>query len=210
MIFFENVYEELKSKDKVLSDLIDNHGPMVIDTSKDATRFEALVRSVLHQQLTRHAADAIYSRVVQSLGSSLTPQVITHTELQTLRSCGLSQSKALAIQGLAQAITEKKLDLQALDSLSDLEVFEELSAYRGIGIWTAQMFCIFQLKRLDIWPSSDYGVRKGFSKAYCLEAIPSAKELEQIGDRFRPYRTILAWYCWRAAESDKKPTQMPL
>lgn len=204
-MFLEKVYEELKSKDKILSDLIDIHGPMTFDKTQEVTSFEALVRSVLHQQLTRHAADAIYSRIVQSLRGFVSPQVLAGTELQMLRDCGVSRSKSLAIQSLAQAIVEKKLNLQALDSLSDLEVFEQLSAYRGIGIWTAQMFCIFQLKRLDIWPSSDYGVRKGFAKAYSLQSLPTAKELDQLGDKFRPYRTILAWYCWRAAEPDRTP-----
>ncbi len=210
MIISEDIYQELRSKDKILSDLIDQHGPMTIDTTRDATRFEALVRSVLHQQLTRHAADAIYSRMVELLGGSLTPQDLVRIELQTLKTCGLSQAKALAIQGLAQDIVEKKLNLKLLESLDDIEVFEILCSYRGIGIWTAQMFCIFQLNRIDIWPSSDYGIRKGFSKAYSLDHLPSPKELDQIGNQFKPYRTILAWYCWRAAESDKKSIKIPL
>ena len=119
----------------------------------------------------------------------------------TLRAAGLSARKAASLQDLAAKVTDGTvlLDPAALRSESDAEVVARLTTVLGIGRWTAEMFLIFQLRRLDIWPTGDLGVRKGFGLAWGIP-MPTAKELEPLGDPYRPYRSVVAWYCWRAAE----------
>ncbi|MGH9071963.1 MAG: DNA-3-methyladenine glycosylase family protein, partial [Acidimicrobiales bacterium] len=112
----------------------------------------------------------------------------------------LSGAKATSILALAGQISEGHLDLAEVARLSDDEVVAALTAQRGIGPWTAQMFCMFRLGRLDIWPVGDYGVRKGYGIAWGLEEPPTAKALGPLGDRYRPWRSVVAWYCWRAVE----------
>jgi len=111
---------------------------------------------------------------------------------------GLSRSKVAAIRDLAAKIVDGSVRLQRIGRLSDEDIITALSTVRGIGRWTAEMFLIFQLRRLDVWPIGDYGVRKGYALAYGLKTLPTPKELDPLGERFRPYRTVAAWYCWRA------------
>jgi 3-methyladenine DNA glycosylase/8-oxoguanine DNA glycosylase len=119
---------------------------------------------------------------------------------EALRAAGLSGSKATAIKGLADASLAGRLPLHRLSRMGDDEVVQALSALRGIGPWTAEMFLIFRLHRLDVWPVTDYGVRKGYARAYGMADLPPPKELSALGERFRPYRSVAAWYLWRCAE----------
>ncbi|MBO0894742.1 MAG: DNA-3-methyladenine glycosylase 2 family protein, partial [Acidimicrobiales bacterium] len=114
------------------------------------------------------------------------------------RRAGLSRAKTDAILGLAEAVTSGQVALSRMASLDDEDVIDALLGLRGIGRWTAQMFCLFRLGRLDVWPVTDYGVRKGYALAYGLPDLPAPRELEKLGDPFRPYRSVAAWYCWRA------------
>ncbi len=165
------------------------------------TNFGALVRAVLYQQLAGAAAAAIHGRLIAALGGEVIPERLLSLPADTLRSVGLSANKAASLRDLATKVLDGTvvLDPAGLRAQSDAEVIDRLSTVRGIGKWTAEMFLIFQLRRLDVWPIGDLGVRKGFGLAWGIPT-PTAKELEPLGDPYRPYRSVVAWYCWRAAE----------
>lgn len=172
------------------------------DSELDQRLFSELVETVLHQQLAGSAAIAITSRLKSTLGGVINSKAILSAEFESLRAAGLSGSKSLAIIRLAEAVESREIVLSELASLKDDEVTASLCSFRGFGPWSAQMFLMFSLGRLDVWPASDLGVRKGYRHSYRLEELPSAKELESHGERFRPYRSLVAWYMWRALNDD--------
>jgi len=190
----------LAERDPVLRRLIAAAGPAQVRPPTE-THFAALVRSVLYQQLAGAAAAAIHGRLIAALDGEVTPARLLSLPPGTLRSVGLSANKAASLQDLAAKVLDGTvvLDPPRLRDESDAEVVARLSTVRGIGKWTAEMFLMFQLRRLDVWPTGDLGVRKGFGLAWGLPT-PTAKELEPLGDPYRPYRSVVAWYCWRAAE----------
>lgn len=162
--------------------------------------FEALVTSIVHQQLAGAAARAIHARLALALGGIIRPESVLAAGFDALRGAGLSGTKATTMSDLAQAVVGGELDLGALGSGSEEEVTTRLCRLRGIGPWTAQMFCLFTLGHLDVWPTTDLGVRKGFALAHHTSQIPSAVELIELGEPYRPYRSVAAWYLWRAAD----------
>jgi DNA-3-methyladenine glycosylase II len=169
--------------------------------------FAALAESILYQQLAGAAAAAIHGRFVALFDGELSPKAVLAVPEERLRGVGLSGSKAISIRDLAAKVSDGTVPLERIERLSDDEIVERLSVVRGIGRWTAEMFLIFQLRRLDVWPVDDYGVRQGYALAYRLKELPKPKQLEAEGDRFRPYRTVAAWYCWQAVhESRAKPS----
>ena len=121
--------------------------------------------------------------------------------MEELRGVGLSGSKATSILDLAEKVDAGLVELDRMNRLSDDDVVRELTLVRGIGEWTAHMFLMFQLGRLDVWPTGDFGVRNGYSKMYGLPEMPTPKVLDADGERFRPYRSIVAWWCWRAVDT---------
>jgi DNA-3-methyladenine glycosylase II len=184
----------------VFAKLLAEAGPPRFRTPLE-THFAALTRSILYQQLAGAAAAAIHGRLVAALEGNITPEALLALPPETLRAVGLSANKAASLRDLAAKVLEGTviLDPRGLAREDDAEVVARLSAVRGIGKWTAEMFLMFQLRRLDVWPTGDLGVRRGFGLAWGIP-MPTAKELEPLGDPFRPYRSVLAWYCWRAAE----------
>ena len=180
--------------------LVAEAGPPKFRPPQD-THFAALVRSVLYQQLAGAAAATIHGRLVALLEAEVTPERVLSVPPAALRAVGLSGNKAASITDLAVKVLDGTvvLDPRGLSREPDEEVIDRLTTVRGIGRWTAEMFLMFQLRRLDVWPVGDLGVRKGFGLAHGI-AMPSAKELGQLGDRYRPYRSVAAWYCWRACE----------
>lgn len=197
--------EELADRDPVMASLVDRHGPPTLRRRRStlgaaAGHFEALAESILYQQLHGSAAAAIHRRFVDVLGGAVTPEAVLAVSVESLRGAGLSGSKEAAIRGLALAVDAGELPLERIARLPDDEIVRLLSAQRGIGPWTAEMFCIFRLGRLDVWPVTDYGVRKGYALAYGLGDLPAPKVLRDLGAPFAPYRSIAAWYLWRAAE----------
>ena len=190
----------LSARDPVVRRLVADAGPPRM-RPPDETHFAALVRSVLYQQLAGAAAAAIHGRLIDALGGEVTPERLLSLAADTLRSVGLSANKTASLRDLATKVLDGTvvLDPPGLRAESDAEVVARLSTVRGIGKWTAQMFLIFQLGRLDVWPTGDLGVRKGFGLAWGVPT-PTAKELEPLGDSYRPYRSVVAWYCWRACE----------
>lgn len=165
------------------------------------THFAALVRSILYQQLAGSAAAAIHGRLIAALDGVVEPERVRDLSVEQMRAAGLSSNKATSIRDLAEKVLDGTVVLEprGLARESDEEVVARLSAVRGIGEWTAQMFLLFQLRRLDVWPTGDLGVRRGFGLAWGIP-MPTARELGPLADHLRPYRSVAAWYCWRACE----------
>ena len=165
------------------------------------SHFAALVRSVTYQQLAGAAAAAIHGRLVAALGGDVTPEGMLALSSDALRAAGLSANKAASLRDLSAKVLDGTvvLDPRGLSRESDEEVITRLSSVRGIGRWSAEMFLMFQLRRLDVWPTGDLGVRRGFGVAWGIP-MPTPRQLEPLGDPFRPYRSVAAWYCWRASE----------
>jgi DNA-3-methyladenine glycosylase II len=163
--------------------------------------FAALVRSIMYQQLAGAAAAAIHGRFLKLFAAALSPDAVLALPEGALRSAGLSGSKAVAVTDLARKVVDGTVPLHDVEALSDDELVARLVQVRGIGRWTAEMFLMFQLRRLDVWPVDDYGVRKGWAMTHKLKDLPAPKALQAEGERFRPYRSIAAWYCWQAVDT---------
>jgi DNA-3-methyladenine glycosylase II len=165
--------------------------------------FESLVRSVIAQQISSVAAATITERVRKLTSNKITPRVISNRTEKELRSVGLSASKIKTIQGLANAHLNKEINLADLTDATNDEAVKMLSSQWGIGRWTAEMFLMFTLGRLDIWPVGDLAVRRGWQIAHGLKEMPNEKQMEPLGNPFSPYRSIAAWYCWRVLEPEE-------
>jgi len=160
--------------------------------------FQALLRSIVFQQLAGKAASAIHNRVVALFDSAPTPEAMLALAHERLRAAGLSANKQAAVVDLARRFSDGTVPYHDLDALDDEEVIARLTQIRGIGRWTAEMFLIFQLRRPDVWPIDDLGVRNGWRNIHGLDEAPTPKQLMPLGDPFRPHRSAAAWYCWRA------------
>lgn len=165
-----------------------------------AKRFESLATSILHQQLAGAAAATITGRVVSLLEGAITPEGILATDPEALRACGVSGAKQRALTDLAEKVAEGTLDLSSLGSSDDETVITSLVNVRGIGQWTAEMFLMGPLGRLDVWPTGDLGVRNGWALIQSLPKTPTPRELHTSADRLRPHRSAVAWYCWQAVD----------
>jgi 3-methyladenine DNA glycosylase/8-oxoguanine DNA glycosylase len=175
-------------------------GPMDMrDASEDS--FAALVRSIMYQQLAGAAATAIHGRFLKLFPDGLSPAAVLKLPDGAMRAAGLSGPKQAAITDLARKIEDGTVPLHDVDSLADDELVARLIQVRGIGPWTAEMFLMFQLRRLDVWPVEDYGVRKGWALAHKQKEPPKPRALQEEGERFRPYRSVAAWYCWRVVDT---------
>ena len=197
----EEATASLARCDRVVASLIEVHGPpprrRPVPGSK---RFGELVKSIVYQQLAGNAAASIHGRLVAALGGRVTPAAVVAADPEVLASCGLSRAKAASIRDLADRVIAGQVSLERIGRLSDDDIVEHLCQVRGIGPWTADMFLLATLGRLDVWPTGDYGVRAGFARAWELPAIPTPKELAVMGEPFRPYRSLVAWYCWRVVD----------
>ena len=194
----QGAIDEVASRDPVLADLVARVGPIRHRPRDPDGPFAALVRSIVFQQLAGRAAQAIYGRVRATVGETLTPESLNAVPDETLRAAGLSGNKLLSLRDLSAKVLDGSVVLTRTSRRSDEELIERLTAVRGIGRWTAEMYLIFQLRRLDVWPVGDLGVRQGYALAWNLDPPPTPKELESLGDRFRPFRSIVARYCWAA------------
>jgi DNA-3-methyladenine glycosylase II len=188
--------------DPVMGALINRAGPMKLRPSRGTDVFTALASSILYQQLAGAAASAIHARFLALFDGHPTAVAVKRARLDRLRSVGLSRNKAEAIKDLAAKVLDGTVPTDGWGRLSDDEIVERLTQVRGIGRWTVEMFLIFDLGRMDVWPVDDYGVRKGWARIYGLNDLLNPKALMAEGERFRPYRTVAAWYCWRAVDAD--------
>jgi DNA-3-methyladenine glycosylase II len=190
--------DEAAARDPVLADLVARVGPIKHRPRDPDGPFGALVRAIVFQQLAGRAAQAIYGRVRATVGDTLTPEALNAASDAALRTAGLSANKLAALRDLSAKVLDGTVVLTRTSRRSDEELIARLVTVRGIGRWTAEMYLMFQLRRLDVWPVDDLGIRQGYGFAWKLDPAPTAKQLEPFGDRFRPYRSILARYCWAA------------
>lgn len=181
------------------AEVVSAFSPCPIGTRRPKeSAFSSLAGSILSQQLSTKAAETITARVATLAGGKIDPTSISRLSITKLRSAGCSNTKARSIIELASAVTTGELSLRSLHTKSDEEVVELLLPFHGIGRWTVEMFLIFQLNRLDVWPVGDLGVRRGWEKVHRLNTEISPASLDTRGAVFAPYRSHLAWYCWRA------------
>ncbi len=189
----------LRTSDPQMATLVAQVGAFELALTSEWSPFQALVHSVIFQQISRHAAQAIQRRLFDLFGGAPEPETILETPLGTLRSVGLSQTKENTVRGLAVGAKEGTLPDQAtIKTLSDEEIIESLTIHRGIGVWTAQMLLIFNLGRPDVWPVTDLGIRRGYKIAYDLDDLPKPSKLQELGNIWRPFRSVASWYLWRA------------
>ena len=193
--------EELSARSPVLASLIKAHGPYQPRRAASPDVFGALARAIIYQQLSGKAAATIHRRFAALCDGSVVAEKVRPLDPDRIRSAGLSRAKCAAVLDLAHHASEGLLELSRLDALDDDALTRELCRVRGIGPWTAQMFLIFELGRLDVWPTGDLAVRKGFGLAFGHASPPTARQLQPLGTPFRPYRSIVAWYCWRVVDT---------
>jgi 3-methyladenine DNA glycosylase/8-oxoguanine DNA glycosylase len=204
--------KKLIKTDPAFATLVKAHAPCaLINTRRGGSRshFAELAQAITYQQLAGRAAETIHGRFVTAIGGRVTPEAVLATEFQALRDAGLSAAKATSIVDLADKSLSGQVKLKSIARCDDEAIIEQLTIVRGIGRWTAEMFLMFRLGRLDVWPTGDYGVRKGWTLLHGAGATanPKAgelitpKQLESAGDKFGGYRSIVAWYCWRAADT---------
>jgi DNA-3-methyladenine glycosylase II len=193
---------ELATRDRVLKVMLRDHGvPELHRPRPRRSHFAQLARMICYQQLAGRAAAAIHGRFEALFDGPPTPEAVLALPIETLRGAGLSNAKAMSIRDLAEKVESGQVELDRVARLPDEKVVSELILVRGIGVWTAHMFLMFQMGRLDVWPTLDYGVRSGFALMYGIEPMPTPKQLEPLGDPFRPYRSLVAWYCWQAVDT---------
>ncbi len=171
---------------------------------KPEDHYGALVRSIVGQQLSTKAAFSIYSRLLDRFGGRPpTPEEVLADDPDELRAAaGLSRAKTTYLRSLAEHVRDGSLELERLDELPDELVIGELTAVKGLGLWTAHMFLIFHLERPDVLPVGDLGVRRAIMAAYGLDALPDAAEMERIGEPWRPWRSIAARFLWRSLDNE--------
>ena len=189
------------AKDPAFGPWVSQVGSIRVPESND-NPFPYLARAIIYQQLAGAAARTIHGRFLDTLRGDVTPERVLRAQGSRLRAAGLSANKLASIRDLAQKVTSREVDLSDLHTETDDEVITRLTRIRGIGPWTAQMFLMFRLHRPDVWPVGDLGVRAGFAKIQGLTDPPAPKELEPLGERYRPWRSAAAFYCWRALETD--------
>jgi len=196
----------LARTDPRLEKLIERSLPYNIMPNKVIRPFDALAESIVYQQLSGKAAKTIWGRVraIFPRRKWLDPRIVLATPDETLRAAGLSRSKTLSLKDLAARTLDGTVPTtSALARMSDEEIILRLTSVRGIGRWTAEMLLLFDLGRLDVWPVTDYGVRKGFAKTFGRRKLPTPKQLNRFGEKWRPYRSVAAWYFWRALDTPK-------
>jgi DNA-3-methyladenine glycosylase II len=194
---------EIARRDRKFARVIARVGPPDLRRGRPRQEhFAELVRAVSYQQLAGAAARAIHGRFLELFDEDgPTPEAVLALPERRIRAVGLSGSKTRTIRDLAQRVVDGEVELDRVARLSDDKIVSELTTVWGIGRWTSEMFLIFQLGRLDVWPVDDLGVRKGFGRIRGLSPAPTARQLEPLGERYRPYRTVAAWYCWRSADT---------
>lgn len=199
----ENALKALKKADKQLAQVIKNVGPCTLMPDDIQSPFVALAESIVYQQLSGKAAGTIFGRVKALFAETggLTAEDVLTTTVQTLRGAGCSNAKALALIDLAEKTVSGVVPtVEQLHTMPDDEIIERLVSIRGVGKWTVEMMLIFRLGRMDVMPTTDYGIRKGFALTYKLADLPAPKEILAHSEIWKPYRTLASWYLWRCLE----------
>ncbi len=195
--------KQLALEEPKLRALMAQSGPCALKKEPQFEPFHSLMRSICHQQLHGKAAETILGRIKTRFGAGAfpTPQALGKAQLRTLRSCGLSEAKALAMKDLAKKVLDGTVPpATTLHDMADEDIVNALTQVRGIGRWTVEMTLMFYLGRLDILPVDDFGVRKGYALLFNKKDGMTPKQLHVEGERFRPFRSVFSWYMWRATE----------
>ena len=195
--FWIKAKKELKKKDKKLGKIIDSYPKDFLFSKSDP--FLTLARSIVGQQISVKAAQSVWDKLVLKIGK-INPEIIYRSHTNTLKSSGLSRQKVIYLKNLSFAFLNKDIKINLWSKMSDDEIIEDLTQIKGIGRWTAEMFLIFNLCRADIFPLDDIGVIKGVCKVYNLKYPLERKKLIQIGDKWKPYRSVATWYLWRSLD----------
>ena len=196
----------LKRNDPILARIISRVGPVKFELDDD--HYEAVVGSIIYQQLAGSAARAILNRFKQLYGGRIpSPREYLATDVEKLRGSGLSPQKISYIKDLAERLENGTLDLKRLENLPDEEALNQLDAVRGIGRWTAEMYLIFKLGRTDVLPVDDLGLRKAAQKAYRLRKLPTRDRFEQLAEKWHPYSSISTFYLWKSMEKPEAPAK---
>ena len=188
----------LRRNDKILAEIIRRVGDYRIEFRQPD--FETLVKSIVYQQLSGRVASIIFARLAAAAGGPLTPAGILKLRPARMRKLGLSKQKTEYIRDLARHTRDGRVVFEDLSDLSDAEVIERLTVVKGIGVWTVHMFLMFALRRVDVLPVGDLGIRNAIKSAYGLKEAPTPAEVEALGARWRPYCTVASWYLWRSLE----------
>jgi DNA-3-methyladenine glycosylase II len=203
----ERALAELTASDPVIGELIARYGELSVAARRrrrpPVDAYGMLLRSVIGQQLSVKAAATIYGRVLDLFGGTTpSPQQLLEAQPQALRDVGLSWRKVEYVRDLAAHVLSGELELDRLDQLSDDEVVAEITAIRGFGVWSAQMFLIFFLERPDVLPAGDLGIRRAVQVAYELDELPAPTELERIAQPWRPHRSLACVYLWESLANE--------
>ncbi len=191
----------LASTNSTMFPIVDKYGLCELKWRKDRkSHFSTLVETICFQQLAGRAARTIHDRLIEAVGGKINLESISRTSDSKMREAGLSANKVASIRSLVEKIETGDLKLRNLSKMSDDDVVEHLIQVRGIGPWSAHMFLMERLARLDIWPTGDYGVRVGITKILNLNDTPTEKQCLTLGAFCKPFRSVLAWYCWRCAD----------
>jgi DNA-3-methyladenine glycosylase II len=195
---FAKAIGHLKAVDPVLAGVIDTVGKCTLVPRAEGTHFDAVVRSIVYQQLSGKAAATIHKRVLDLLDEK-NPKPVQLMKMPDakLRAAGLSGQKTRYVKGVAEMVHSGQLEIERLHDLSDDEIIAALTSIKGVGLWTAQMFLIFRLGRPDILPAGDLGIQKGVQTAYRMRKLPKPDKVLKMGRKWAPYRTVGAWYMWR-------------
>ncbi|HYA48013.1 MAG TPA: DNA-3-methyladenine glycosylase [archaeon] len=188
----------LKQSDPTMRSIIERVGPFRMEYGPP--EFSSLAEAIVYQQLNGKAAVTIFKRFAALAGEPLTPDGILKLSDEQLRSAGLSKQKSAYLKDLAAKTRDGLLDFAKLPDLPDEEVIKHLTQVKGIGVWTAQMFLMFTLKRPDVLPTGDYGVQAAIRKHYRKRKLPKPKEMEKIARPWSPYRSVACWYLWKSMD----------
>jgi DNA-3-methyladenine glycosylase II len=189
----------LKQADPVLAGIIERVGPCRMTYTEPV--FESLARSIVYQQLSGKAAATIFGRLVSAVGGEpLTPKKVLRLSFEDMRSFGLSKQKAAYVRDLAEKTAAREVVFEKFESMTDKEILAALTQVKGIGVWTVQMFLMFSLRRPDVLPCGDLGIRNAVQKAYGMDGPVTTSQIEEIGGSWKPYCTIASWYLWRSLE----------
>lgn len=188
----------LSHSDPVLRAIIERVGPFRMEYGEP--EFHSLAEAIVYQQLNGKAAVTIFKRFAALAGEPLTPEGILKLSEEQLRSVGLSKQKSFYLRDLAAKTHEGKLDFGRLPKLSDDEVIEHLTQVKGIGVWTAHMFLMFALRRPNVLPTGDFGVRMAMKKYYKKRTLPKPDQMEKIAKAWEPYRSVACWYLWKSLD----------
>jgi DNA-3-methyladenine glycosylase II len=198
----------LRVVDPVMRRLIADVGPFRLRLERN--RFRSLVRSIISQQISGSAAQAIRRRLEGILGPrKMTADNLARMTSNQLRQAGLSSQKSSYLLDLSEKVLQGQVRLRRLARLSDEEIIQELVQVKGIGVWTAQMFLIFSMGRLDVFPHADLGIRSALRRLYQLDDLPNHATSHEIARSWRPFATLASWYCWRSLDLEKNQRRIP-